>query len=56
MMKEKEITDTVRKLNEKMLCLANKGEKLAKDDSCLVLYSIIRDNAYRIQKQILDDK
>jgi hypothetical protein len=42
-----EATEIVRSL----IILADEGERDAEDDSCVVLYGIIRDCAYRIRHQ-----
>lgn len=42
-----EALEAVRKL----IILADEGEQDAEDDSCIVLYAIIRDCAYRIRSQ-----
>lgn len=56
-MKEKTTTlDQVLKLSQEMLTLSARGERAAKDDSCLILYSIMRDNAYRIINHIKKEK
>ena len=34
-----------------LIILADEGERDAEDDSCIVLYAIIRDCAYRIRLQ-----
>ena len=34
-----------------LIILADVGEGDAKDDSCILLYSVIRDCAYKIRKQ-----
>lgn len=36
--------------------LADEGESDAQDDSCVLLYSVIRDCAYRIRKQAVAER
>jgi hypothetical protein len=38
-------------LARKLLALSDQGEMDAEDDSCSVLYGIMRDCAYRIQRR-----
>ena len=38
-------------LARQLIILADEGEASARDDSCAVLYGIIRDCAYRIRMQ-----
>ena len=38
-------------LARRLTILADEGEEAAEDDSCLVLYGMIRDCAYRIRQQ-----
>jgi hypothetical protein len=38
-------------LSRKMVVLADKGESEAQDDSCAVLYGVIRDCAYTIKSR-----
>jgi hypothetical protein len=53
-MKNENLIKKVRVLNTRMLKLADEGETAARDDNCLVLYSIMKDSAYRIKKQFND--
>ena len=43
----RETFDMVRR----MIILADEGEQDSTDDSCVVLYGIIRDSAYRIKAE-----
>jgi hypothetical protein len=38
-------------LARRMVILADEGEACAEDDTCVVLYGIIRDCAYRIRRE-----
>ena len=38
-------------LAEQLRVLADEGEAQCRDDGCLLLYSVIRDSAYRIMDQ-----
>lgn len=38
------------KLSQEMLALADEGDRERDDDSCGVIYGILRDTAYRLQK------
>ena len=40
------------KLAEKMLSMAEKGVLTCEEDSCLVLYGVIRDCGYKIQRSV----
>lgn len=40
---------TIR-LSQEMLALADEGDRDRDDDSCGVIYSILRDTAYRLRK------
>ncbi len=43
------IKDTL-KLVEEMLSLAERGDQVREDNSCGVLYGILRDSAFKIRK------
>jgi hypothetical protein len=43
-------------LSKKMIILADEGEASATDDSCVVLYGIVRDCAYRIRRQAEEER
>ena len=45
------IVDAI-KLTEKMLNMAEKGILTCEDDSCLLLYGIIRDCGYKIRRTV----
>ena len=45
------IIDATR-LSEKMLRMAEKGILTCKDDSCLVLYGVIRDCGHKIRRTV----
>lgn len=45
---------TIR-LTKEMLALADEGDRDRLDDSCGILYGILRDMAYRIRKQVEDE-
>lgn len=38
------------KLSQEMLALADDGDRDRDDDSCGVIYSVLRDTAYRLMK------
>ena len=38
-------------LSRKLTIIADEGERDAEDDSCVVLYGIIRDCAYKIRRR-----
>lgn len=40
----------------KLTILADEGEALSKDDSCLSLYGVIRDCAYKIRSQAEEER
>ena len=44
------------KLAEKMLKLAEKGMFTCEDDSCLMVYGIIRDCGYKILRTVDEEK
>ena len=44
------------KLAEKMLKLAEKGMFNCEDDSCLMVYGIIRDCGYKIRRTVQQEK
>ena len=41
--------DKSLEMAKKLIFLADKGEMASKDDGCVLLYSIIRDCAYKIR-------
>lgn len=43
-------------LSRRLIILADDGEVDAEDDSCIVLYGIVRDCAYRIKQQAEREK
>ena len=43
-------------LTTQMLDLADKGESVREDVNCGVLYSVIRDSAYKLRKLAEDEK
>jgi|GEM_PF-3597148 len=42
----------IHNMSEEMLSLAREGERAARDDGCRILYSILRDQAYCIRRQV----
>ena len=52
---KKLITDAI-KLAEEMLRMAENGILSCKDDSCLLLYGIIRDCGYKIRKTVEEEQ
>jgi len=49
----KRCDDTIRKaleMTEGMLYLAEEGEAVREDNGCGILYSVVRDSAYRIRQ------
>ena len=44
------------KLAEEMLRMAEKGILSCKDDSCLLLYGVIRDCGYKIRKTVEEEQ
>ena len=42
-------------LTREMLALADEGDHDRNDDSCGILYSVLRDAAYRIRKLALEE-
>jgi hypothetical protein len=44
------------KLSERMLKLAEKGMFNCDDDSCLMVYGIIRDCGYKIRRTVEQEK
>jgi hypothetical protein len=45
----------VNRLTNEMLALADEGDRDRNDDSCGILYGILRDMAYRLRK-LADDE
>lgn len=43
-------------LGDEMLSLADSGERAAQDDGCLILYGILKDQAYFIRRQAAEIK
>lgn len=43
-------------LARQLTILADEGEADAEDDSCMLLYCIVRDCAYKIRKQALQER
>lgn len=43
------ITETIS-LAETMLLLSDRGDSVREDDSCGILYGVLRDSAYKIKK------
>lgn len=43
-------------LAREMIVLSDKGGADSEDDSCIMLYGVIRDSAYRIRKLAEDEK
>jgi len=39
----------VKKLTQEMLALADEGDRDRDDDSCGIIYGILRDSAYRLR-------
>ena len=52
---ETALTEAV-KLSERMLKLAEKGMFNCDDDSCLMVYGIIRDCGYKIRRTVEQEK
>ncbi|MBN1106625.1 MAG: hypothetical protein JXL84_24700 [Deltaproteobacteria bacterium] len=49
----KRCDETIRKtleLTESMLSLAEEGDAVREDNNCGILYSVVRDSAYRIRQ------
>lgn len=46
----KHIVETLEAVRN-LIILADEGERDAEDDSCMVLYGVVRDSAYRIRLQ-----
>lgn len=49
----KRCDDTIRKaleMTEGMLSLADEGDAVREDNGCGILYSVLRDSAYRIRQ------
>ncbi len=43
-------------LAQRMAEVADEGEKVREDDGCGILYSVLRDSAYRIRNLALKEK
>ena len=43
-------------LAKQLMCLADNGDMHRRDDSCGVLYAVIRDSAYRIKERAEREK
>lgn len=43
-------------LSRTLIVLADEGEAESEDDGCILLYSVVRDCAYRIRKQAEREK
>ena len=43
-------------LSERMLLMAEKGIRTCEDDSCLLLYGIIRDCGYKIRRTVEEER
>lgn len=56
MKKCNENIEKVLKLSYKMLELANKGDENRNDSSCGILYGILRDYGYKLQKVAAEEK
>jgi hypothetical protein len=52
---KKFITDAI-KLAEEMLRMAENGILSCEDDSCLLLYGVIRDCGYKIRKTVEEEQ
>jgi hypothetical protein len=46
---DQSIKDTLA-LVEKMLAIADRGDAVREDDSCGILYGVVRDSAFKIRK------
>jgi hypothetical protein len=46
----------VIELADKMLYLSDEGDAVREDNSCGVLYGVIRDSAYRIKRMAEDER
>jgi hypothetical protein len=44
------------KLSRELMILADEGERNSEDDGCILLYSVIRDCAYRIKAEAEREK
>jgi len=44
------------KLVEEMLCLADQGDADREDNGCGILYGVLRDSAYKLQKLAEDER
>ena len=55
-MENENLKKNVTTLSNRMVKLADEGEKAARDDSCLVLYSIMKDSAYQIKNILMNKK
>ncbi|MDD5205129.1 MAG: hypothetical protein PHS17_06890 [Desulfobacterales bacterium] len=51
----KSIQKTIR-MTEAMLALADQGEAAREDNGCGVLYSVLRDSAYKIKRLAEEEK
>lgn len=43
-------------LSKELMILADEGERDSGDDGCILLYSVIRDCAYRIKREAVREK
>jgi hypothetical protein len=44
------------KLVEEMICLADQGDADREDNGCGILYGVLRDSAYKLQKLADEEK
>lgn len=49
---EQELFKSVSKLVNDMIVLADKGDEFCQHDNCHLLFSLIRDAAYRIKQEL----